>query len=1373
MLLSQTFTVINTLDDTNPGSLRYAIEQVNADTTDTAAAPDTIAFAIPGAGVHTIAPATDLPAVTSPVIIDGYTQPGASANTLANGDNAVPLIELNALGYGLNIIAGNSTVRGLVIDLSYSVPNSACLRLGENGGNTISGNFIGTDATGTTALTSYYNTDGISVDGSPDNIIGGTTPGSRNVIYGNGTAVAIRNSGAVGNVVQGNLINTDVTGTEDIAPNTNVTPVVINGVLIDGASSNTIGGTAAGSRNIISGNTDGVFITHSGTSGNLVQGNFIGTDVTGTKVLGMLGNCVSIDGAPNNTIGGTTGGAGNVLAGVSVGIRIDNSGATGNLIEGNFMGTDVTGTKALDGGNVTIDGATHNTIGGATAGARNLISGSFYSIILESGASGNLIEGDFMGTDVTGTQALPGGGVDIDRSANNTIGGAAAGARNLISGGASGIQIGGSGATGNLVQGNFIGTDVTGTKVLGGDGVTIGGEGASGNTIGGTAAGAGNVIGGMGTGILLRSDGADTVIQGNFIGTDVTGTKNLGCTDDGIFSLSSGDTIGGTVIGAGNTIAFNSGSGVDYGGGNDTALIGNTIAHNGSDSNGGSGGVLIVQGTGHSILSNSIFDNGRRGIANTQNSFENYPGGSTTGPNDLENFPVLTSITPSEAGTTIQGRFNSRPNGTYRIEFFSNDALDASDVAEGQTYLGFTNVTTDAAGNTTFSFSTAATAVQFVTMTATSMTSDQGSNNTSLFSPFTTMVVSSSVPTSVVGEAVTFAAMLSSHPLGEAVSGTVIFTIDGVAQAPARIGSHGASFTTSALPVGTHTVSAVYSGDDTFPGSSGALSPDQAVNPSDTSMGTSVTLTSSSDPSTVGQEVAFTATVSPAAGSTGTPTGTVTFEEGTTTLQAVRLDTTGHATFTTAALGVGRQSITAVYSGDANFAASDGTTVQSVQAASQVTTTTVVAASPNPSTVGESVTFIATVTQAAVSTGMPTGTVTFEEGTTILQAVPLDTSGHASFTTMALGVGPHTITAVYGGDANFATSSGTTAQAVQAVQTASQVTTTTVVAASPNPSLEGQPTIFTATVTRAAGSGGTLTGTVTFQEGTTLLQAVPLDTTGHATFTTAALGAGGHTITANYGGDAKFAASVGTTSQAVNVVAGQAPSVVKLQRFGFHMHPTVLVLTFNQPLAPTTAQDARNYRIVGPGGHPIEIRRAVYDPANMTVTLHPTDRLSVHHPYRVSVIGTGSNGVSNTSGRPLDSDGNGQPGADDHLELTGRGLVLGHVSRRFLIRNHLTPPRGRRGRSRSGSAGRRRWRAPSAPWPGWCGRARWRRAPSNGPSRCASPTAHHAAVGRQPFTSPPDGWGAPPFCPGSRTAPRASGCSRRSPSWSCVRAAPR
>ncbi len=130
------------------------------------------------------------------------------------------------------------------------------------------------------------------------------------------------------------------------------------------------------------------------------------------------------------------------------------------------------------------------------------------------------------------------------------------------------------------------------------------------------------------------------------------------------------------------------------------------------------------------------------------------------------------------------------------------------------------------------------------------------------------------------------------------------------------------------------------------------------------------------------------------------------------------------------------------------------------------------------------------------------------------------------------------------------------------------------------------------------------------------------------------------------------------------------PQVVKVQRYGYHAMPTTLVLTFDQALDPATAEDVHNYRIVGLHGHRIKILRAVYDATLQTVTLHPAQRLSIHHHYRVTVIGTGLQGVSNTSGQQLDSVAGGRPG-DDHLTLTGRDLVLDHVSRRFLIQNQI------------------------------------------------------------------------------------------------------
>src|SRR5262249_39751175 len=193
-------------------------------------------------------------------------------------------------------------------------------------------------------------------------------------------------------------------------------------------------------------------------------------DVTGTV---LLGRGISI-GGPSNTIGGLEPGAGNVAGGGGI-------GASGNVVGGNLIGTDVTGTGALWGGGGGIAGR-NNLIGGTTAAARNIIAGS----VLLSSANGNRVQGNYIGTDITGTKAL-GGGVSIDQGADNLIGGTEPGASNLISGG---IGLGDS-ASFNKIQGNRIGTDVTGTKALGGGGI-----GSSGydNTIGGSTPGAGNLI---------------------------------------------------------------------------------------------------------------------------------------------------------------------------------------------------------------------------------------------------------------------------------------------------------------------------------------------------------------------------------------------------------------------------------------------------------------------------------------------------------------------------------------------------------------------------------------------------------------------------------------------------------------------------------------------------------------------------------------------------------------------------------------------------------------------------------------------------------------------------------------------------------------
>ena len=290
------------------------------------------------------------------------------------------------------------------------------------------------------------------------------------------------------------------------------------------------------------------------------------------------------------------------------------------------------------------------------------------------------------------------------------------------------------------------------------------------------------------------------------------------------------------------------------------------------------------------------------------------------------------------------------------------------------------------------------------------------------------------------------------------------------------------------------------------------------VTPTTTALATSV------NPSVFGQQVSFTATVSPTTSSVLTPTGNVTFSDGPTTLGTVALSS-GTAIFSTSSLSVAGHTITASYAGDGNFSASTSATVN--QVVSQATTSTTLAASPNPANAGQSLTFTATVTPIAPGAGMPTGTVKFLDGGNTLGTVVVNSAGNATFSSSLLARGSHGITAVYGGDTNFAGSSSSSVN-----QVISQPATSTALTAFPNPLNVGQTVTFTATVTVTAG-GGTPTGTVIFLDGPTTLGTGVLSPLGTTTLSTSSLAAGSHTVTASYGGDATFA---GSTSTGVTVM---------------------------------------------------------------------------------------------------------------------------------------------------------------------------------------------------------------------------------------------
>ncbi|MBO3680713.1 Ig-like domain-containing protein [Streptomyces sp. NEAU-YJ-81] len=394
-------------------------------------------------------------------------------------------------------------------------------------------------------------------------------------------------------------------------------------------------------------------------------------------------------------------------------------------------------------------------------------------------------------------------------------------------------------------------------------------------------------------------------------------------------------------------------------------------------------------------------------------------------------------------------------------------------------------------------------------------------------SPTVTLVTVSPNP-AAFGQSVTLTATVI--PLGVGTpTGTVTFVVTG---GPTLMGTLSGGTTSVTVPaglsVGAHPVVATYNGDTNFTSSTGT----NVILVTQASTTTSVT--SAPDPSSLGQSVTFTATVTPVAPGAGVPTGTVTFiiggSGGGTFVQPL---VGGTATLSLNTLGVGTHPVVVLYTGDGNFLPSTGTDTHTVNPAPAATTTTVTS-SVNPSVFGQPVTFTVTVTPNPPATGTPTGTVTImvsgTGGGTVIKALM---GGTASETFSNLGTGPHTVTATYSGDANFAASSGTLP-----TQTVNKASTTTSVSSSPNPSTAGQDVTYVAFVQPVPPGAGVRTGTVTFTitDGTnTVTGTGSVDASGFAFFTdtSASLPAGGYTITAVYSGDTNFNGSTGTNNQTI------------------------------------------------------------------------------------------------------------------------------------------------------------------------------------------------------------------------------------------------
>jgi hypothetical protein len=612
------------------------------------------------------------------VIIDGSQTGGATGFVLDTSHASVTGLIIHGFGVGISVPSPNDV------------------------GNIIQGNYIGKylvypvdpetgaplTAPNDVALTGTGNTlEGIDVNAN-NTTVGGTNPQENNVISGNGQQGIIIEAAATGNVVAGNQIGIISTASGRYFQVGNGA----DGVLVYGAS-NLIGGPVVAAGNLISANhSNGVRISGSVATRNIVGANIIGLGPgggylfgTGNPGNGDEGDGVHIEGSSNNQIGGPTVTWGNTISsnfGSGVFIGDLGSGTSvvrsiGNVVLNNLIGVTSAGGaargNAVDG--VTIDssvplqpGEPSNLTSQAVIGPGNVISGNLRGVRISGpgpGAEGVVVRDNKIGTDITGILDLGNAqeGVRIDNATDALIEGNGVGSQ-VISGNLIGVAIVGTSASRNVVQGNFIGTDVTGLIPLPNSqqGVSI--VDASENTIGGTTSSGRNVISANQWGVEISgSTATGNIVEGNYIGLGADGMTPLGNEIDGVLVIdgAANNLIGGLGTGQGNTIAFNIDDGVQI---------------NGPTSN------------DNGILSNRIFANGSLGID------------LVDGGNNNQTAPVLTSLTITTTGVTVGGTLSSIPNTSYLIQFFldapANSAIDHE-------LLGAMTVMTDANGKVSFS----------------------------------------------------------------------------------------------------------------------------------------------------------------------------------------------------------------------------------------------------------------------------------------------------------------------------------------------------------------------------------------------------------------------------------------------------------------------------------------------------------------------------------------------------------------------------------------------------------------------------------------------------------------------------------------------
>jgi len=504
----------------------------------------------------------------------------------------------------------------------------------------------------------------------------------------------------------------------------------------------------------------------------------------------------------------------------------------------------------------------------------------------------------------------------------------------------------------------------------------------------------------------------------------------------------------------------------------------------------------------------------------SHNITANYSGDAN---NEQNTSPVLVQVVkqmptvaltatpnPAQVGVTVTLTATvTAPTGTPSgvVSFLSNGTVIGSaslstgvaSFTTGSLSVGTDSLTAQYAGDTLNAAATSNTVPESVPQATTSI-----SLGTS----------QASVP---VGTGVTFSATVASlDPTGPMPTGTVQFFDGATSLGTAAVGGTGsAALPISTLAPGTHSITAVYSGDTDDAGSHST-----ALTETVSQLGTVTGLAADANPVQAGATLHLTATVALAPGTTadGPITGNVTFTDNGNSLAVIAVNGSGQAVLALGTLPPGQHTIVATYAGNTNYSGSASTTL--VETVQQTGTNTALISSANPSVAGLSVTFTATVSTA---TGTATRTVTFYDGAVPIGVGTLNPQGIATFSTSALAVGTHSITAVYSGDSFYTTSTSATLQ--QQVQ---QGASTTVLSASPTPGTLGQAVVLTATVASPSPNAG---GSVQFFDGNNPLGQLPLGPNGTVALSVSTLAFGTHTLTAVYSGDTNHA---GGTSTAVS-----------------------------------------------------------------------------------------------------------------------------------------------------------------------------------------------------------------------------------------------